>query len=243
MKTANTLWIAVAAFLLIAASAYVLLGHTQHFAIAADHMEESAADMTTDTSAADDLVEKAMAVRAMGDPNAPVTIEEYASLTCSHCAEFYKGTFGELKENFIDTGKVYFIYHDYPLNGPALEAAMVARCLPKARYFQFIKFLFENQDSWAFTGKHKEALKQNAKLLGLGGEAYDACVNNLDLKQALVDKMQKAANDLKIKSTPSFILSNGEMIQGSQPYPVFEKKLNGLMNTNTKTTNNENEEE
>lgn len=238
MKTANKLSIAIAAFLLIAGGVYLLTGTTPQTAIAADEAEPVVQQAVTETEttaqeqeeAAPAIdVAKAMADRTMGDPAAPVTIHEYASLTCSHCADFYKETFPDLKKNYIDTGKVYFIYHDYPLNAPALEAAMVARCLPEARYFQFIKFLFESQEAWAYNSNHKDALKQNAKLLGLSEASYDACVDNLDLKQALVDKMQKASEELKIQSTPSFMLNNGQLIHGAQSYDIFSKMIDAMI--------------
>lgn len=176
-------------------------------------------------------VDAAMADRVLGDPKAPVTIDEYASLTCSHCAHFSKTTFDKLKEEYIDTGKVKFIYHDFPLNAPALEAAMVARCLPADKYFQFIKFLFETQEQWAFSKDYSASLKQNSKLLGLSEEKYDACVNDEMLKARLVTVMQKASDDLEIQSTPTFIV-NGDpkaRISGALPLDAFKKVIDPLV--------------
>jgi len=174
----------------------------------------------------------ALAPRIMGDENAPVTIEEFASLTCSHCAHFNKETFSALKEKYIDTGKVKFIYNDFPLNAPALEAAMVARCLPEARYFQFIKFLFETQDQWAFNKDYSASLKQNSKLLGLNDESYEACVENEALKGGLAQKMQEAGKKHEIKSTPSFVINGTEKINGAQPLAAFEKVIDRLLEAN-----------
>lgn len=176
-------------------------------------------------------IDAAMADRVLGDPKAPVRIDEYASLTCSHCSHFSKTTFDALKEQYIDTGKVMFVYHDFPLNAPALEAAMVARCLPADKYFQFIKFLFETQEQWAFGKDYSASLKQNSKLLGLSEEKYDSCVSNEMLKARLVTVMQKASDDLEIASTPTFIF-NGDpkaRISGALPLDAFKKVIDPLL--------------
>ena len=107
-----------------------------------------------------------LADRSLGNPDAPVQVHEFASLTCTHCADFSKQTFEAFKVAYIDTGKVFFTYHDFPLNAPALEATMIARCLPETRYFQFVSFLFQTQDKWAFSEDYKKSLNQNVKLLG-----------------------------------------------------------------------------
>lgn len=162
--------------------------------------------------------------RAYGDPNAPVRIDEYASLSCSHCAMFHKNTFPEIKKEFIDTGKVYFVFHDFPLNAQALSAAIIARCLPEERYFKFLSFLFDKQDTWAFEQNFLTILKQSAKLAGGSGETIDACLENKDIQEALVTKMQDASKAHEINSTPSFVL-NGVKFSGSQSFKTFKKKI------------------
>lgn len=190
------------------------------------------AEATTAAPATVD-VEKALETRTLGDEKAPVTINEYASLTCSHCAHFSKETFDKLKEKYIDTGKVRFIFNDFPLNAPALEASMVARCLPHDRYFQFIKFLFETQEQWAFNPKYSDSLKQNAKLLGLGDEAYAACAGNEKLKGELAARMQAAAKEHSIDATPTFIITakpgSEQKVSGAQPLEAFSKVIDPLL--------------
>ncbi len=192
----------------------------------------TAAESATAASATVDTA-KALEARALGDASAPVTINEYASLTCSHCAHFSKDTFDKLKEKYIDTGKVRFIFNDFPLNAPALEASMVARCLPHDRYFQFIKFLFETQEQWAFSPKYSDSLKQNAKLLGLGEEFYTACTGNETLKGELVTRMQTAAKEHSIDATPTFIITakpgSEQKISGAQPLDAFSKVIDPLL--------------
>lgn len=167
--------------------------------------------------------------RALGSPDAPVTIQEFASLTCSHCAHFHEKTFGALKEKYIDTGKVRFIYIDFPLNAPALDAAMIARCLPEAQYFTFIKFLFENQKEWAFSRTHRDNLRQNAKLLGMSDSAFDSCLADDKLKAELADRMQKNSEKYEIKATPSFVINEKEVVSGFQTIESFDKALEKIL--------------
>ncbi len=174
-------------------------------------------------------LESALAERALGNPDAPVTIEEFASLTCGHCARFYEETFIQLKEAYIDTGKVRFIYTDYPLNAPAFDAAVIARCLPEERYFKFIKFLFGSQEDWAYTAGYQKALKQNAKLLGATEEGLKSCLNNQELRQGLAARMQKASIDHEIKATPSFVVNGTEVIRGGQNFDAFQKIIGKLL--------------
>lgn len=167
--------------------------------------------------------------RALGSPDAPVTIKEFASLTCSHCADFHEKTFGALKEKYIDTGKVRFIYNDFPLNAPALDAAMVARCLPEAQYFTFIKFLFENQKEWAFSRAYRDNLRQNAKLLGMNDAAFDSCLADEKLKAELADRMQKNAEKYEIKATPTFVINEKEIVPGFQTIDSFSAALDKIL--------------
>jgi protein-disulfide isomerase len=192
---------------------------------------EEKAEETPVTAAATNIdVQAALSDRGMGNPDAPVKIQEFASLTCSHCADFYTTTFPALKEKYIDTGKVYFVYRDFPLNAPALEASMVARCLPESAYFRFVKFLFSTQDQWAFGEDYQKYLKENSKLLGLNEDSFNACLANLDLKNGLGNAIQTMSEKYKIDSTPTFIINEGEKkLQGAQPIEVFDKALQPLL--------------
>lgn len=190
--------------------------------------EAAAAEMVkaSDTAAID--VDKIMAPRALGDVNAPVTIEEYASLTCSHCGHFYNETFGQIKKEYIDTGKVRFIYHDFPLNTPARDASIIARCLPEDRYFKYIDFLFETQSKWAYESDYMKSLIQNAKLLGGSEARLQACLDSMDIKREIAANMQSVSQERGIQSTPTFFI-NGEMLKGAQPFSVFKEKIDQLL--------------
>lgn len=173
-------------------------------------------------------------LRGVGDPNAPVTIQEFFSLTCNHCATFHKETYQKIKKNLINTGKVYFIYQEFPLDGPALYGSMTARCLPEERYTGFMDILLRTQDKWARSGDFKSALTQNAKLAGMSEEEFEACFNNKELQTAVATNIKEASEIWGINSTPSFVINNGErVLLGSQPYETFEKLVEQLMSDET----------
>ena len=179
-------------------------------------------------SAAPVTVQEAMSERVLGKADAPVTIIEFASLTCPHCKDFEINTLPKLKAAYIDTGKVKFVYRDFPLDGRALLAAMVARCAPKDRYFAFLDALFRGQESWARAQDPIQALGQVAKLGGMSQTDFDACYKN----QALFDAIKKDAVDAqsqyKIESTPTFII-NGKKMEGAHTFESFEAALKPLL--------------
>lgn len=164
--------------------------------------------------------------RVMGDPAAPVTMIEYASLTCGHCAHFNKTILPELVKKYISTGKVKLIYRDFPLNALALKAAQVAQCMPEERYFPFVKTLFENMDAWTSNPDPEAALKQYARLAGLPGERAEACLNDKALQDALVKRRMEAEKQFKVMATPTFIIDYGkETISGAGDFAAFDAVL------------------
>ena len=163
--------------------------------------------------------------RTLGDPNAPVRIEEFSSLTCPHCAHFHRDTFAALKEKYIDTGKVFFVFTDFPLNAPALDAALIARCMPPERYFTFIAYLYESQETWAFAPDYKAVLRQNAKLAGMTDERFDSCLADTALKEGLVARMQERAAKHDVKSTPSFVINDTHVTSGALPIEAFDEMI------------------
>ena len=160
-------------------------------------------------------LEKALAPRFIGDENAPVKVDEYASLTCGHCATAHLQTLPAIKERYVDSGQVKLVYNDFPLNAAALDAAVIARCLPEERYFRFIDFLFRTQDQWAFSQNYQQSLRQNAKLLGATDELLDFCLANQELRQGIVAHMQAMAEKFEISSTPTFVINDEEVVRGA----------------------------
>lgn len=167
--------------------------------------------------------------RSKGNPDAPVHMLEYASLTCGHCATFHTGTLPEIMENYVEQGLVYVTFMDFPLNAPALEASMVARCLPEERYFGFIDLLFKTQEDWA-TRDYKQILQQNARLAGLSAEDYQACVENEALREAIGEGMETAQSRYLVNSTPTIVLNDGaEIITGARPFSYMKERIDALL--------------
>jgi len=160
----------------------------------------------------------------LGDKSAPITVYEYASLTCSHCADFEKNTFPSVKTNYIDTGKVYYVFREFPFDPVATAAFMLARCAGPERYFGFIEVLFDRQVQWAFVETPMEELKKIAKQGGFSDDAFDACMKNQEIFDHVKTVAQRAAQAFGVRSTPTFFI-NGEKIEGAIPYEDFDKIL------------------
>lgn len=152
----------------------------------------------------DDLVE--------GDANAPITLIEYSSLSCPHCAKFQKDVLPQLKTDYIDTGKVKLIQRDFPLNRPAADAALFAHCLSPMRYFTIVDLLFKTQDQWLVQG-HVEQLAQIAATAGMDRATFDACLADKAALEKIVAQRKAGQDAFAIDSTPTFIV-NGIKLSG-----------------------------
>ena len=146
--------------------------------------------------------------KVLGDPGASVTIIEFASLSCPHCAEFHKTRFDWLKENYIDTGKVRFIFRDFPLNRPALLGSMVAHCADPSKYFAYLSLLFKNQEKWAFSQPVEEQLVKLARVSGMGQEKLLNCLQDEALAEKIIQSRLESQNTYNIESTPSFLVGD-----------------------------------
>ena len=165
--------------------------------------------------------------RILGNPEAPITIVEYASLTCPHCAHFANEVLPELKKEWIDTGKAKLVLRDFPLDEPALRAAMIARCAPPERYYAFADTFFAAQEKWVRSGDYREALARLAKLGGMGQAEFDTCIKNTELENKIVEGRLRATQELEVSSTPTFFV-NGSKLSGVPTREEFEKLLSGL---------------
>jgi protein-disulfide isomerase len=164
---------------------------------------------------------------ALGEANAPNTIVEYASMTCSHCARFHNTVFPEIKEKYIDTGKVRFILREFPLDGLAVAAFMLARCAGPDRYYPMVGGLFESQENWAVPGPEgKEKLMLIAKQAGFSQESADKCVTNKEQFDKVVEVRQLAHDKFGVDSTPTFFV-NGKRLTGEKSFKDFEAALQG----------------
>lgn len=168
----------------------------------------------------------------LGDKNAPIIMVEYASLSCPHCAAFNRESFGRIKEKYIDSGKLLFVFRNFPLNQPALTGAMFASCIGKndnEKYFKTIKNLFKTQDAWAFDSRFEKRLEALAKLEGMSEQDFQKCINNEELKQNILTQRIIAAKSLNLKSVPSFFI-NGELSSGYVDYVTLEKLIEKKLN-------------
>jgi len=164
--------------------------------------------------------------RVLGKADAPITIFEFFSLTCPHCADFEEHTYPKLKAEWVDTGKAKIVYRDYPLDQNALKAAMVARCAPPERYAAFVEVLFKQQLVWAVQKDPTDALKKIAALGGVGAEQFDKCLKDQDLSKQIVAEEYEAQTKYGVDSTPTFFV-DGKKVVGALPYDDFVKDLNG----------------
>ncbi|MEM7710368.1 MAG: DsbA family protein [Pseudomonadota bacterium] len=153
----------------------------------------------------------------MGDPDASVEIIEYASFTCPHCASFHQDTFKAFKAEYIDTGRVHFIYREVFFDRYGLWAAMIARCAGVDRYMGVADLIYQSQDDWARQGDPAlvaESLKRIGAQAGLGQEEVDACLQDADMAQSLVSWYEANAERDGVRSTPSFVV-NGDIHSGN----------------------------
>jgi protein-disulfide isomerase len=175
-----------------------------------------------------------MAVHAIGNPKAPVRLDEYYSLDCPHCAAFVTETLPDLQKDYIDTGKVYLVLHDFPLHEIALRATMLARCAPGDRFFPMVETLFKVQQGWVVqqtVDGQIEALKQQAKFAGMSDDQINSCLNDRGLEDAILNERIDAEKNVGINATPTFVF-NGDKdnrIEAAGPYDQFKQKIDPLL--------------
>lgn len=170
--------------------------------------------------------------RTMGSPKAPITIIEYAAPMCPHCARFNAEVIPLLKSNYIDTGKVFYIFRVFPIGAADIPAEALARCQPADNYFQFIDLLFRNQEKWdpeyGVTDVHG-ALVSLSRIAGMSAGQVDACMSNQDEQKRIMAVAQDASARYGISGTPTLII-NGEVEQaGGMPWTVLKSKLDSLL--------------
>jgi protein-disulfide isomerase len=165
---------------------------------------------------------------ALGKPDAPVTIVEYASMTCPHCANFDKTVFDTLKKDYIDTGKVYYVFREFPLDDLAFAAAMAARCAPKDKYFPIIDTLFRNQDSWAYVDKPGPALVAELQPFGFTQDSFAACLNDKKIADGIKTISDTGQKEFGIDATPTFFI-NGEKHVGEMNVAETQAILDPLV--------------
>lgn len=162
---------------------------------------------------------------SLGAADAPVTLYEYSSFGCSHCADFHLNTMPQLKEEFIDKGLLRLVFVPFPIDKSSMNAALLAECVDEDKYFSFVEVLFKKQREWGMARNPNKVLKQYAALSGLPKEKANACLKNDDNAREILSDRQNGLTQLGIQGTPSFVIAaNGksEMIPGVQSYDGFK---------------------
>lgn len=166
--------------------------------------------------------------KILGEETAPVTIVEYASMTCGHCANFHKGTYKDLKKDYIETGKVRFIFREFPLDPVASAAFMLARCAPADKYFEIVDIMFEQQRSWAFSDNPYNSLLDFSKQIGFTQESFEECLTNQGLLDAVTAVRERGADVFGVNSTPTFFI-NGEKVSGALSIDEMGKLIDAYL--------------
>jgi len=166
----------------------------------------------------------------IGEENAPITIIEYASMSCSHCADFHNDTLEVLKSEYINNGKVKFIFRDFPFNYPALAGSMILRCVPEDVRYDYMNGLYKLQNNWV----NKDQAKTRSELYkimqsgGMQQDDFNACLSNVDLENQLLEGVMEAQREYKISSTPSFII-NGVLYSGNKNIKEFRQIIDKIL--------------
>jgi protein-disulfide isomerase len=211
----------IAAVVAVAAGGYLYMNQTNTSPVPANPLIGAA-----NAQEAGDIDTSSIVEMEIGSPDAPITMYEYASYTCPHCAAFHQGAFKQLKKDYIDTGKVRFIYREVYFDRFGLWASLVARCAGPDKFFGITDLMFENQAEWSRApgpAEIVEGLRKIGLLAGIEPEALDVCLQDADKAQTLVAWYQKNAEADDVSSTPSFVV-NGKKVP-NQSYADFQTIL------------------
>ena len=166
----------------------------------------------------------------IGNKDAPITMIEYASMSCSHCADFHINTLPELIEKYVDTGKIKIVFRDFPFNYPALLGSMVLRCIPEDTRYEYTQALYKLQPKWV-NRENAKTTQELYKIMQSGGmtkKEFNSCISNVDLENDILQSLMDAQNEFNIKSTPSFLI-NGLLVEGNKPFKDFREIIDKLL--------------
>lgn len=173
-----------------------------------------------------DIIAHITAPRFLGDPNAPIKVVEFFSMTCGHCANFHNITFPKVKSDMIERGLIKFEMRPFPLDGLALRGHALARSLPMPRYFPMVKALMSQHKKWVRAEDPLAALMKIARLAGISEAEFNKIMTNRVLLEKLVEMRQKALNDWNVSSTPSFVINDDKVLSGNMNYETFVEEIN-----------------
>ena len=166
----------------------------------------------------------------IGDKNAPITIIEYASLSCGHCADFHSNTLGDLIKEYVDTGKAKMVFRNFPFNYPALLGSMVLHCIPRDVRYDYMNALFQLQSKWVVR-ENAKSTQELYKIMQSGGmtkKEFDNCINNTELENNILQAVVAAQNEFNIRSTPSFLI-NGNLLEGNKSIKEFRQIIDKIL--------------
>lgn len=165
---------------------------------------------------------------SLGDPKAPVTVVEYASMTCTHCARVQKTTFKGLKSKYIDTGRVYYVLREFPLDPLSLAAFMLARCAPPEKFFPIVDVMFELQDNWAFVNDPGTAVVKILQPMGFTNESVKTCLSDQKILDGVNWVHDRGEKKFHINGTPTFFF-NGQRQVGELTIEDVDKILTPML--------------
>ena len=171
----------------------------------------------------------------LGNKEAPVTVYEFSSLGCSHCADFHLNMLPKLQKEYIDTGKVKLVFADFPIDGRSMKGAMLARCMPEDKYFDFLSLMFKKQLNWGLSFKAEKLMISYAELEGLDAEKAKACMEDDNVAKEIMSVRQDAMEKLKIQGTPSFLVRGElgeEVLHGVPSYEKLVETLDKYLGVN-----------
>ena len=221
MKSRQWLLLAAGAIVITAGAIFFFLNRSDAPALSGTASTGAATVSTTDLMEAGPLGDK-----ALGDPKAPNVVVEYASMTCSHCQRFNAEVFKPFKAKYIDTGKVYYIFREFPLDPLAKSASALARCAPGDAYFPIVDLLFEKQSQWAFVQDPLTALRELMKQVGFSQESFDACLKDPKIVAGIDAVRQRASDKFGVSATPTFFF-NGKRQEGELTLAQIDKLVGG----------------
>jgi protein-disulfide isomerase len=170
-------------------------------------------------------VDQRLTERSVGRADAPMVVQEFFSLTCSHCGAFHRETWPRVKRELVDTGRIRMVWRDFPLDQVALGAAVVARSFPPERYEAFLTALFATQDRWAYARgvDHKAEIGKIAAVAGMSPAAFEAAWTDVDLARAILVQRQQAEQEFRVQATPTFVF-NRRVVGGNIPFDRFARE-------------------
>ena len=171
---------------------------------------------------------EALETKSIGQKNAPIKMIEFASLTCGHCAKFHNEVMPLIKKKYINTGKIFFTYKDFPLDKFALKASIIARCSGEGKFFSFLDVFYKKQKDWTRTKDPFKSLLKIAKVGGLKNEELKVCIGNKSIEDGLLKERLESTKKFEINATPTLYLNN-KKYEGDLSFEALELKIKTLL--------------